>query len=83
MVSRDACGQAKDEEQRCALRALNICDGSYVVELAARRWAECYCATEQLLREVGWTGAADSYAKERDEAVARAGEDLVPDLRRS
>jgi len=76
--------RAKDrEEQTCALRALNICDGTTVLDQSSGSLPFCYCASEALCAEVGWTGAAAGYSKSRSEAIAAAVLHPAGHLRRS
>jgi len=72
-----------EEEQTCALRALNICDGTTVCHGSVESLPFCFCASEQLCAEVGWTGAAAGYAKSRSEVLAAAVLHPAGHLRRS
>lgn len=63
-------GRHGEQEQTCALRALNVCDGQSAQDWDAR-WP-CHCVSEELCNEVGWSGAAESHAVRRRAHLARA-----------
>lgn len=75
--------KSEDKSEPCALRALNICDGALVDDREGHSLWDCFCDSEQMLREVGWTGAAETHAKLRSEVLASSVLHPAGKLRRS
>lgn len=57
------------EEQDCALRALNVCDGALSRDREGLSCL-CQCANRDFMAAVGWDGASEGYERDRLAALA-------------